>query len=123
MDFNFSHLVGVPYESKHCWQLTVDFYKDWKNISLHHIFDGEVPSRPETKDLIYSNVGEFEQVAGAPNFGDIIIMRVLGVESHIAVYVGNGKMLHTSKRVGSVIESVEKWKKIVVGFYRVKKND
>lgn len=119
MNYDFSHLIGIPYEKKHCWDLAADFYLGWKDIGLRHIFDGPNPGRSETQGLIYSNVGEFVEVDN-PEFGDLIVLRVFGIESHIAVYVGNGKMLHTSKRLGSVLDSVAKWRRTIVGFYRMK---
>lgn len=116
---NIAKYVGIPYEKKNCWDLTVAFYHEVLNIDLFHIYSGETPSRPETKNLIYSNIGEFEEVS-SPEFGDVIIMKILGVESHISVYIGEGRMLHTSKRIGSVIEPIARWKKHIVGFFRVK---
>lgn len=100
----------------------MDFYKQELDISLFHIYSGTTPTRPETRDLIFSNVGDFEKIEN-PEFGDIIILKIFGIECHIAVFIGEGKMLHTSNRSGSVIDRVSKWKRQIVGFYRVRKND
>ncbi len=117
-----SRFVGIPYEKKNCWDLTVDFYSEILGIDLFHIYSGHTPSRPDTKNLIFSNMGEFHPVL-SPEFGDVIILKIFGVESHIAVYLGEGKMLHTSKRLGSVIERTDKWKKMIVGYFRVNVDD
>ncbi len=117
---NISSFVGIPYETKNCWDLAVDFYDKILGISLKHIYNsGITPDRFETKNLIFTNMGEVEEVS-TPSFGDIIILKIFGVEAHIAICVGEGKMLHTSKASGSVIDRIKKWEKQIVGFYRVK---
>jgi cell wall-associated NlpC family hydrolase len=103
-----------------CWDLSVYFYLSEFGIDLKHIHsEKDTPPREETRNLIYSNKGEFEQVV-SPEFGDLIVLKVLGIESHIAIYIGNGKMLHTSKRIGSVVERVEKFKKHIFGYFRIR---
>jgi hypothetical protein len=114
----FSKFVGIPYEKKNCWDLAVDFYCEMLNIKLFHIYSGPTPSRADTSMLIQSNKGEFREVKD-PHFGDLILIKVFGIESHIAVYLGGGKMLHTKKRVGSHLDNVDKWKNQIVGYYRV----
>lgn len=65
-------------------------------------------------------MGEFDKVED-PKFGDLILIKIKGIESHIAVYVGEGKMLHTSRATGSIVERIERWNPRIVGFYRVKR--
>ena len=105
-----------------CWDLSVKFYSSVLGVSLEGIYSGDTPSRSETRDLIYSNVGKFSKVTD-PFFGDIILLKLYGIESHIAVYLGGGKMLHTSKLTGSVVERVEKWEHLIVGYFRIKGQD
>lgn len=117
---DFSSLIGIPYEEKNCWDLVVSFYSTILKIELKHYYDGPTPHRDVTKNLIYSNVGEFEKVT-SPSFGDIILIKLYGVESHIGVYVENGRMLHSIRGRGSVIELLDRWKTTIVGYYRIKK--
>lgn len=115
-------LIGRPYEELNCWGLTVKFYSLVLKTELSGIYDGPEIGRSHTENLIYSNKGEFERV-DVPQFGDIILIRLYGFESHIAVYLDNGLMLHTSKNTGSVIENTARWKNLIVGYYRIGKSN
>lgn len=117
---DYSNLVGVPYSDMNCWDIAVAFYKNVFNIDMRSIYDGPTPERSISKNIIYTNLGEFDKVE-SPEFGDIILLKILGIESHIAIYLGNDRMLHSSKSTGSVIDFVSRWKKVIVGFYRVKR--
>lgn len=111
--------IGIPYEEKDCWELAVDFYREHMGLELKHYYGDVRPDREQSKSLIYSNMGEFEKV-DTPKLGDILLMKIRGIESHIGVFVGCGRFLHTSKSMGSHLERVDKWKKCIVGFYRHK---
>lgn len=115
----YDHLIGIPYDEKNCWDIVVDFYNLVFNISLHDYYTGPNPGRDVTKNLIYSSAGEFEKV-DKPKFGDIIIMKVHGIESHIGVYLDSSRLLHSTARSGCVIDRLSRWEKLVVGYYRVK---
>lgn len=121
MEKDFSCLIGVPYVKRNCWELVRDFYKIVYDVELKHYCDSIPDSRDDIKSMIYSNVGDFEKV-DKPLFGDLIIVMIRGIESHIAVYLGNGKMLHSSKTTGSVIDRVAKWERTISGYYRHRKS-
>lgn len=116
---DFSSLIGIPYEEKNCFDLTREFYRLVLGIELKHYFDGKDPGRDQTKALIYTNIGDFIKVE-VPEFGDIVLIKLYGVESHIAVYVGGDKILHTLKGAGSLLDRLGRWDKNIVGFYRVR---
>ena len=117
------NLVGTPYSVANCWELAVLFYDRVFGISLYHIYSGPIPEdRKDKKNLIYTNMGEFEEVT-IPEFGDIVLIKLFGVESHIGVFVGSGMFMHTTRNTGCVMDRVDKWKKMIVGYYRVKRND
>lgn len=116
---DFSKLVGVPYSEKDCWQLVKAFYNLVFNTELKHYYKDTPPDLHVRKNLIYSNMGDFLEVKGTPKFGDIILLKVRGIESHIGVYVGEGRMLHTAIKTGSIIDRVSRWDKVIVGFYRL----
>lgn len=119
---SYLDLIGVAYEEKDCWQIARDFYSKVFGIGLYRIYDGPPQvDREVTKNLIYSSMGEFEK-HDIPKFGDLVVLIILGVESHIGVYIGEGRFLHTSKRIGSRIEMTSRWEKSIVGYYRLKEN-
>lgn len=116
----YAKLIGIPYEVLDCWGIVKEFYKLVFDIELKRYYD-EIPNNRSTaRDLVYTNMGDFAVVEGKPAFGDIMLIRLAGIESHIAVYIGGGKMLHTQKKVGCHIDSVKRWEKLIVNYYRVK---
>ena len=124
MDYpvDFSSLVGIPYSEKNCWHLMRDFYMLSFQVELKHYFDEMPKNRESIKTLIYTHLGDFERVEGQPMFGDLMMLKIKGVESHIAAYVGGGKMLHSSKTTGSCLDHVYKWRHLIHGYYRLNRN-
>jgi cell wall-associated NlpC family hydrolase len=114
----YAKLIGTPYEVLDCWGIAREFYIMEFGIELGRYYE-EIPNdRDIARDLIYTNKGDFKKVL-VPAFGDIILIKLFGVESHIAVYLGEGKILHTSKHHGCYIDNLSKWEKLVTSFYRV----
>lgn len=121
---SFKELIGTPYIEKDCWGIVVEFYKIVMGIDLKRYYDDIPSNRDIAKNLIYSNMGDFLKIEEKDaKFGDIILIKLYGVESHISVYLGEGKMLHSTLHSGCVIESISRWKNLIVGYYRVDKND
>jgi cell wall-associated NlpC family hydrolase len=118
---DFTEFVGVPYEKADCWRLSQLFYQKVFGIELKSYYEHTPRDRSDRQNLIFTNVGEFKKV-DKPEFGDLILIRVLGIESHIAVYIGDGMMLHTSEKTGSVLEPIARWQRRIVGFYRTEKS-
>ena len=108
--------VGIEYSEMNCWELTRLFYKDVFDIELKNIIS-DPKDRKATENLIYSTKGEFKKIE-SPEFGDIILIKIRGIESHIAVYLGEGLMLHTSETTGSVIDRIDRWGKTITGYFR-----
>lgn len=119
----FISLIGTPYEEKDCWAVVRDFYKLQFDMNLLPYYEEIPEGREDAKDLIYSSMKDFEEVVGPRKMGDIFLIRLYGVESHVAVYLGEEKMLHTSKHTGCIIESISRWSKLIVGTYRVRESN
>ena len=117
--YGVKELIGTPYEVLDCWGVVVEFYKRSMGTELKRYYD-EIPTdREVTRNLIYTHRGEFEEVLDR-KYGDLITIKLFGIESHVAVYLGEGLILHTSKHSGCIIERISKWEKLIVGFYRIK---
>lgn len=118
---DFSSLIGVPYSEMNCWELCQRFYEKVFGVELKHYYeDRSIQDRPlDVNCLIYSSIGDFEKVE-FPKFGDLILIKVRGIESHIAIYLDGGMMLHASKSVGSSMDRIAKWERLIVGYYRIK---
>ncbi len=109
--------IGRDYASYNCFDLVREFYKDQFDLDLRHYWEGETPERREAESLIHSNKGDFIQVA-FPKFGDIVIIRLYGVECHIGVVVDESKFLHSARGIGSLIDRRERYSKMIAGYYR-----
>lgn len=115
----FSSLIGIPYSKMDCWEIARSFYKLVFDLDLKHYYQQTPISRDLKHNLIYTNKGDFIKV-DSPIFGDIATIKIYGVECHIAVFLGEGKILHTSENTGCIVDSLKKWEKLITGYYRVK---
>ena len=114
------NLIGISYEDANCFELVRRFYKQELGIELKSYFDGPVPERSDAAKLVYTSKGDFAEVKEGPRkFGDILLIKLYGIECHIAVYVGEGRMLHSTRGSGSVIDRTSKWDKMIAGTFRV----
>lgn len=112
--------IGKPYETYNCFDLVRDFYKDQFDIDLSNYYDGGVvPPRKEVETLIVSNKGDFVKV-DEPEFGDVVVIALYGLECHIGVCVGGGNFLHSRRGTGSTMEKLERYAKMNAGYYRHK---
>ncbi len=114
-------LIGTSYEEKDCWQIAKDFYSMVFGVSLGRIYDGPPQERKDTELLVKKYIEEFEKV-DTPKFGDLILFNIRGLESHIGVYVGEERFIHSSKRIGCVIDLITRWEKLIVGYYTLRGN-
>lgn len=53
----------------------------------------------------------------APKSGDILLLRVGGLPSHIGVALGDGNFIHCTQRSGVIVESIASWRKRIEGYY------
>lgn len=120
---DYSNLVGIPYSELDCYGLAKKFYKEVLGEDLKSYYDSTPKELSERKDLVYTAKSDFVQVE-LPEFGDIVLIKIDGVESHIAIFVGEGKILHSLKTAGySVIERASRWATRITGFYRLRVKD
>jgi cell wall-associated NlpC family hydrolase len=115
------HLIGIPYSEKDCWSLCKSFYSEVLGIELKNYFETLPQDRVVMKNLVYTNMGDFQKT-DSPKFGDIILIKFKGLESHIAIFIDNSTMFHTTTSTGSVIDRIARWKPSIVGFYTVRNN-
>jgi cell wall-associated NlpC family hydrolase len=118
----YSDLIGIPYSESDCWGIARLFYKIELGIELNRYYDSAPNDIKIANQLIYSNMGDFEKVT-SPNFGDIVLLNLYGIEAHIGIYLNEQQLLHTTRHSGCVIDRMDRWSRMVVGFYRVRKND
>lgn len=115
----FTCLIGTPYQDLDCWGIAREFYHLQFNMDLKRYYDNAPNDLKIANKLIYSSIGDFEKVT-IPKFGDIVLINLYGIEAHIGIYINEQQLLHTTRNSGCVLDRMERWKKMIVGFYRVK---
>jgi len=110
-------LIGLPYRSFDCWEITKLFYRKIMFLDLDVIAYDDPSDKQNVSRLIEIEKQKFRQV-NSPEFGDIIVFRVNGIASHIGIFVGEGSFLHTMEKTGCVIDKLAKWEKRIEGFFR-----
>lgn len=123
-------LIGIPYLEKgrdptvglDCWGLFREFYARFMGIYLpsyeatyQHALDHAAMCAAIDADLPSAWLRVTD-----PVFGDGVRLRIDGNPCHVAVYVGNGQMLHTQTGHDSAIDRLDslRWKNRIEGFYR-----
>ena len=109
--------IGTPYSEMDCYELTVDFYKKLLGIDLNSLQYKQPVEQKEIDQLFNLESANFKKVSDR-KFGDIIVIRVLGLAAHIGVYLEGRRFLHTTSKLNCVIDDLTKYEKRIVGFYR-----
>ncbi len=117
---NFSKYIGLDYETHDCFAIVRDFYKDEYGVELLNYFDGQTrPDKQTSENLIKTNEGDFEKIE-KEEFGAIVVINLYGYACHIGVCLGDGKFLHSIRKIGSCIEPLSKYQRMIEGFYKHK---
>lgn len=120
--------IGVPFvvggrewSGWDCWGLVYVAYRDVFGIEisrLDHEYD-ETASYEELQRVVTRERVEWNDVS-RPDIGDISLFRVSKFETHVALVVGWGQMIHTIKSVGTICDRTNSiaWAKRHVGYLR-----
>jgi hypothetical protein len=124
---NYDNYIGLPYKENgrddsgiDCWGLARKFYKDELAIDLPSYVDlytgSEDPVLPSTINYYKDSWSRVEH----PQTGDLCLFKILGEPSHIGIYIGDAKFLHSREGKDSVIERLDnpKWFNRLEGYYR-----
>ncbi len=115
---NLTKYIGRPYEKYHCFDLVKEVYLDFFNLSLSNYYESkDIPANSTIQSLIISNKGDFVKV-DQPQFGDIVVIKLFGYSCHIGVCIGEGKFLHSIRKVGSCVDNLKRYEKLIDGYYR-----
>ena len=122
-------LIGIPYEAHgrtregcDCYGIVRLALAEMGKALPPFAFDYDAADRAEEARLIDTGL----PLIGAakievPELGDIVLMRFLGITSHVGLYVGGKMILHITKGKASCIEPIDSplIASRIVGFYRV----
>lgn len=125
---HINDMIGLPYSSFDCWDIVKLFHKKIMGNDLELGIRYLVPSQRNDTDskewailsqwLIKDNKDKYFKKVSAPQFGDIIALRIFGMTAHLGVYLNDKTFLHTSETTGSMVDRLARWEKRIDGFYR-----
>lgn len=123
--------VGIPYvphgreyTGADCWGILFLYYRDVLGTPVPS-YSAEMDAREFRHKDIGSLVAEERekhwQPVTAPQPGDCILMRAGRHDSHVGVFLGQGRMLHSEGPHPSVIDRMGdmRWRSRISGFYRL----
>lgn len=115
--------VGLSYEQVDCWDLAVMFYKLEMEVDIGYVVSKNHPKSNQDREvLINTSKGDFHKVE-KPESGDLVLIKFGGFETHIAIYIGKDRILHSIEGLGVVVERLRKYRNLISGFYRHKEHD
>lgn len=135
MDTNFlNQLFFIPFQEggrdrsgSDCWGLVRICYQDLFGITLDEYSSVAYTSMSNLAitstsiSEIISDDFPFVEV-DEPQYGDFVLVNMLGRPVHIGFMLSSDKMIHTSKQTGVAVENIrgDKWKRKIQSFHRHK---
>jgi len=114
-------LIGTSYDQLDCWGIVREFYR-LHGLNLKEYYKDAPNNTEVSAGLISKYRSDFDEVT-EPTYGDLILINLLGLPSHVAVYLKEGLILHTNKKTGCMIDKLSRWQRQIVAYYRVRLND
>lgn len=118
---------GRSWEAWDCYGMLRLFHHEVLGIDLpSYVADysdaGGTPEARETlRRLITHHLPKWSSVE-SPEPGDGVLLNIGGRPIHVGLAIGNGLMLHTERKIGTVIERMSSpmWARRIEGFYRAR---
>jgi cell wall-associated NlpC family hydrolase len=127
-----SKFVGIPYvahgrgyEGADCWGLLFLYYRDVLGMPIPS-YSAEMQEREfHRKDIGPLVDAEIERLwlqIDEPQPGDGVLLRAGRFNSHVGVFLGNGRMLHSEGPDPSVVVRLDdiRLRSRITGFFRLK---
>ena len=127
---NFNNYIGIRFKEKgrtregvDCWGLVYLFYLEQFCIELPDYLDDYSHIRDRRLgELINEQAAQRWERVYTPEPGALIILNMRGLPFHTGIVVDNRRMIHAQIGTQVAIEDYTgiRWKKRVLGFYRLK---
>ncbi len=126
--------ISVPFVEKgrdwagwDCWGQLRLFHRDVLGVDLPSYTESytdaghSAESRERLRTLFKKGLDAWQRVH-EPMPGDGVLLNIGGRPIHVGLAIGNGRMLHTSRKINTVIERLASpmWARRIEGFYRVR---
>jgi len=120
--------IGIPFKERgrdfngvDCWGLVRLIYKNEFNITLPSFVDDYTTTDDTSRleELIAQYREGWDEITALES-GAVILFKLLGSESHIAVAINDKQFIHISENSTSVVESIDSvlWRKRIVGYFK-----
>jgi cell wall-associated NlpC family hydrolase len=105
-----------------CWGLVRLVYKEQLGIDLQSL-SGRYESAEDSEtvsELVEEQRSTMWFSVDAPEVGDVIVLNILGNESHVGIRIDHRRMLHIMRGANCCIQNLTRpgWKRRVSGHYR-----
>lgn len=129
--FLLSKYIGIPFEDKadtefsaDCFGLVRLIYKEKLSIGVFKPTSSAFNSRSVLREFLEESSRNWVKVE-APKLYDVVAMahdpKHPNIIQHFGIYIGENRMIHTLKGVGSHVVSLEDYKYFIKGFYQWRK--
>ena len=115
---------GRSYEGADCWGILFLYYRDVLGTPVP-AYSAEMDAREfkhgAIAPLMAAEREKLWQQVDTPQPGDGVLMRAGRNDSHVGVFLGQGRMLHSEGPDPSVIERIGdmRWRSRISGFFRL----
>lgn len=124
---DYRDLLGVKFkvhgrskeEGFDCYGLAIEVLRR-NGIVLKDAFYNDLENRGVVHDELHASISH-ERIE-KPEYCCLIEIAVHGEPIHVAVYIGNGMMIHTMINSRVVVEPLAHYKNRILGYYRVCNN-
>lgn len=121
---DYTDLLGIKYkihgrtkeEGFDCYGLAIEVLRR-NEINLIDVFYRDLNNISEIKKSVIESIAHKTLVN--PKKNCIIELSVLGEPCHIAVYIGNGYIIHATRNRGVIIEPLHRYSTRIRGIYKV----
>lgn len=128
---NFNDLIGTPFMNRgrdaktglDCYGLVKEVFRRYGHEIPEYDMQYNYDDMCRVNELISGNVKNYPwKEIKEPKEPCLIAIRFgspEGVVNHTAVYIGDGRFIHTRERIGVCIDRLSNpaWHRVIVGFY------